>query len=164
MIFEGSFEVNAPRQHVWDFLLDVESVAKCVPGVEQVDQESESEYALLVKQKVAFLKVSVNLKASITNAAPPIRIESLFQGKDAKLGTSIKQTNTMELLELGPSRTEVRYKSDVSFLGKLGTLGRPIIKAKANQIMNEFGKAVQSSVEGTHVSDEAVGGAAHEAL
>lgn len=164
MIFEGSFEVNAPRQLVWDFLLDVERVAKCVPGLEQVEQESETEYRLLVTQKVAFLKVSLNLKALITESAPPVRIESLFQGTDGKIGASVKQKNTMELLELAPSQTEVRYMSDVSFLGKLGTLGRPIIKAKANQIMSEFAEAVRSHVEGRHGTDEAFPGGAHEAL
>jgi carbon monoxide dehydrogenase subunit G len=164
MIFEGTFEVNAPGQDVWDFLLDVERVAKCVPGLERLEQKSETEYTLLVTQKVAFLKVSLNLKALITDADPPVRIESRFQGTDGQLGTSIKQHNTVELVELGPWRTEVRYRSELSFLGKLGTLGLPIIKAKANQIMNEFAKAVRSSVEGVHVNDEAVAGDTHEAL
>lgn len=164
MIFEGSFEVNAPRQQVWDFLLDVERVAKCVPGMEHCEKRSENEYALVVKQKVAFLKVSINLKAVITEAVPPNRVESVFQGSDGKIGTSVKQKNVMELQELSPTRTEVSYRSDVSFLGKLGTLGRPIIKAKANKIMNEFGKAVQSNVEKTYTAEYDAAGGANEAL
>ena len=164
MIIEGSFEIYAPRGQVWAFLLDVGSVAECVPGVEKVEQVSEVEYALLVKQKVAFLAVSLNIKAIITEAAPPVRIESLFQGTDGKVGTTIKQKNSLELVELSPSRTEVRYKSDISFLGKLGTLGRPIIKAKANQIMDEFGKAIRARVEKMYACDEAVAGDTHEAV
>jgi uncharacterized protein len=154
MIFEGVFQVSAPRQQVWDFLLDIKRVSECVPGAEDVREESDGQYSLVVKSKVAFLTASVKLRVSILEADPPSILKSVFQGADSRLGSTMKQSNIMELVELGPATTEVRYRSDVSFMGKLGTLGRPLIQAKANQLMKEFSLTVRSRIESSTSNDE----------
>ena len=135
MLIEGKFLVNASRQEVWDFLFDTERMAKCVPGVEEV------------KAKIGFLSATFHLKITILEVKPPDRLLSLFEGKDNIIGSTLKQTNTVELLSISPSETEIRYKSDVTLLGKLGTLGRTVIRGKATQMMKEFSEAVRKEIE-----------------
>jgi carbon monoxide dehydrogenase subunit G len=147
MLIEGKFLVNAPRQEVWDFLFDTERMAKCVPGVEEVKAELDRSYSAKVKAKIGFLSATFHLKITILEVKPPDRLLSLFEGKDNIIGSTLKQTNTVELLSISPSETEIRYKSDVTLLGKLGTLGRTVIRGKATQMMKEFSEAVRKEIE-----------------
>jgi carbon monoxide dehydrogenase subunit G len=147
MFIEGNFLVHASRQEVWDFLFDIERMAKCVPGVEEVKAESDRSYSAKVKAKIGFLSATFHLKITILEVEPPDRLLSLFEGKDNIIGSTLKQTNTVELLSISPSETEIRYKSDVTLLGKLGTLGRTVIRGKATQMMKEFSEAVRKEIE-----------------
>ena len=51
------------------------------------------------------------------------------------------------LEEVAKSRTKVNFKASVTVFGKLGTLGYPFIKKKANSVIEEFGQRVKSEIE-----------------
>ena len=55
----------------------------------------------------------------------------------------------MELIDVSATRTEVRYKSEVTLMGKLATLGRSVIKGKAKQMMKEFSQKLKTEIEKT---------------
>lgn len=149
MTFEGELHVEAPAQEVWDFLLDLEKVAGCVPGLQEARKDEEGCYRLVVKTKVGFITATVNLRGRILESHPPKMVRSEFRGMDKKLGSSLTQVNTLELVELGPSKTGVRYSSDVAFLGTLAMLGRRLMKAKASEIIEEFNGALKARIEAT---------------
>lgn len=151
MILEGNFSINAPRQDVWDFLWDIEKMTGCVPGVEKVQAESDDSYSVLVKTKVGFLSATFNLSVKILEAEPPARLVSVFEGKDSKIASRVKQMNTMELVVLSPSKTEMRYRSDITLMGKLATLGRSVIKGKARQLMKKFSENIKKEIEKSNV-------------
>ncbi|MFQ5918382.1 MAG: CoxG family protein [Candidatus Binatia bacterium] len=153
MIFEDKFSINAPRQDVWDFLWDTEKMTKCVPGVENVKAESDSIYSFLVKTKVGFLSANFNVRATILESEAPVRLVSIFEGKDSKIASRVKQRNSMELVEISPWETEMRYKSDLTLTGKLATLGRMVVRAKAKQLMKEFSETVKKEIEKSVVVD-----------
>ena len=37
MLFSGTEEIAAPRQKVWDFLMDPNQVGSCGPGVQSIE-------------------------------------------------------------------------------------------------------------------------------
>lgn len=152
MIFEDKFRISAPRQEVWDLLWDTEKMTKCVPGVENVKAESETTYFFTVKSKVGILSASFNAKLTVLESEPPVRLVSIIEGKDSKIASRVKQRNTMELVEISPSETEMRYKSEVTLTGKLATLGRMVIRGKAKQLMKEFSETVKKEIENSVVA------------
>ena len=147
MIFEDHFLIEASRPAVWAYIWDPEKMSRCVPGVEQVVAESDSTYSVRVKTKVGFLSATFNLGVKIMEAEAPVRLISVFEGKDSKIASRLKQVNTMELVDLSPTRTEMRYKSEVTLMGKLATLGRSVIKGKAKQLMKEFSQKLKAEIE-----------------
>lgn len=149
MTFRGELRVEAPAQEVWDFLLDLEKVAGCVPGLQEAFRGRDGEYRLVVKTKVGFVSVTVNLHGRILEAHPPRMVRSEFKGADSRFGGGLTQVNTLELVELGPSKTEVRYSTDVAFLGALGKLGGRMMKAKASELITEFNGALKARIEAT---------------
>ena len=57
MEFDNSFTVNAPLQVVWDFLLNVQEVAPCMPGAELTEVVSDTEYKGTVKIKLGAVQM-----------------------------------------------------------------------------------------------------------
>ena len=149
MIFEDHFLIEASRPAVWAFIWDSEKMSRCVPGVEQVVVESDATYSVRVKTKVGFLSATFNLGVKIMEAEEPVRLISVFEGKDSKIASRLKQVNTMELVDVSPTQTEMRYKSEVTLMGKLATLGRSVVKGKAKQMMKEFSQKLKMEIEKT---------------
>jgi len=149
MIFEDHFLIEAPRPAVWAYIWDPEKMSRCVPGVEQVVAESDTSYSVRVKTKVGFLSATFNLGVKIMEAEEPVRLISVFEGKDSKIASRLKQVNTMELVDVSPTQTEMRYKSEVTLMGKLATLGRSVVKGKAKQMMKEFSQELKAEIEKT---------------
>jgi carbon monoxide dehydrogenase subunit G len=149
MIFEDHFLIEAPRPAVWAYIWDPEKMSRCVPGVEQVVAESDDSYLVRVKTRVGFLSATFNLAVKIMEAEEPVRLMSVFEGKDSKIASRLKQVNTMELVDVSPTRTEIRYKTEVTLMGKLATLGRSVIKGKAKQMMKEFSQKLKAEIEKT---------------
>jgi len=147
MIFEDHFLIEAPRPAVWAYIWDPEKISRCVPGVEQVVAESDDSYLVRVKTRVGFLSATFNLAVKIMEAEEPVRLMSVFEGKDSKIASRLKQVNTMELVDVSPTRTEIRYKTEVTLMGKLATLGRSVIKGKAKQMMKEFSQKLKAEIE-----------------
>lgn len=138
MEFNETFSVKAPIQTVWDFLWNPQQMLECVPGCEDVEQVDADNFKVKLKVKVGFMSASFNAKLSVTEKNPPHSFTSVGAGEDAKLGSMVKQTNTVTLTELSPNETEVNLKSEVSMFGKLGTIGYSVIKGKAAKLTQEF--------------------------
>jgi len=147
MTFQGELHVEAPAQEVWNFLLDLEKLSGCVPGLQEAYKERDGEYRLVVKTRVGFLTATVDLRGRILESHPPRMVRTEFKGADSRLGSSLTQINTLELVELGPRKTQVRYSTDVAFLGALGKLGGRMVKAKASEIIKQFNGTLKARIE-----------------
>jgi aerobic carbon-monoxide dehydrogenase small subunit len=86
-LFEEEFTVNASSETVWDFLLDPQRVAPCLPGCERLEVEDATTYRVRLSVKVGFLTTIQDLRVTITEAERPCRLVSLGRGEDRKLGS-----------------------------------------------------------------------------
>ena len=64
MEMTGEYKIPAPREKVWDALNDPEILAKCIPGCQELNKESETELSATVKSKVG--PVSATFKGKVT--------------------------------------------------------------------------------------------------
>ena len=53
---------------------------------------------------------------------------------------------TMDPLEGASQETELVIASDISFLGKLGELGQPVIRKKADSVLQEFARNLRKEL------------------
>src|SRR5204863_21637 len=81
------FTVSAAPEAVWDFLLDPQRVAPCLPGCESVEIEDATTYRVRLTVKVGFLSTTQNLKVEIVESERPRHLVSLARGEDRKLAS-----------------------------------------------------------------------------
>jgi carbon monoxide dehydrogenase subunit G len=119
--------------------MDVPKVARSLPGVETVTQIDETTYQGILKVRVG--PISLNLQGKIfleqrdrQNWRAALRAEA----SDRMAAGAVKGKTSMVLKEISPKETELLVETDVSILGKIGEFGQPIIRKKADQMLQEF--------------------------
>ena len=146
MKFQGNLSIARPVEKVWEFLWNIEKLTSCIPGCESVKTIKDREqYELTVKDSVGPITVHFELLAEVKKLEPLKRIEIALEGKDFKAG-GVRQTMTLVLTAKG-SDSEIDFETDVNVFGRLGTLGYPFVKKKAETVINEFSQNVKSAIE-----------------
>ncbi len=146
MKFQGNLSIARPVEKVWEFLWNIEKLTSCIPGCESVRTIKDREqYELTVKDSVGPITVHFELLAEVKKLEPLKRIEIALEGKDFKAG-GVRQTMTLVLTAKG-SESEIAFETDVNVFGRLGTLGYPFVKKKAETVINEFSENVKSAIE-----------------
>ncbi|HLN86753.1 MAG TPA: SRPBCC domain-containing protein [Candidatus Limnocylindrales bacterium] len=149
MKFQGNLFIARPVEKVWEFLWDIEKLAGCIPGCEGVKTIKDREkYELKVKDSVGPITVHLDLLADIKKLEPLKSIEIAMEGKDFKAG-GVRQTMGLALTPKG-NETEIAFETDVNVFGRLGTLGYPFVKKKAESVIKEFGEKIKDAIEADH--------------
>jgi carbon monoxide dehydrogenase subunit G len=139
MKFSQRAVIPAARDQLWDFLMDVPKVAQSLPGVESVTQIDDTTYQGALKVRVG--PISLNLQGKIIleeRDKERWRAALRAEANDRMAAGAVKGKTTMELKELGPKETELAVETDVNILGKIGEFGQPIIRKKADQMLQQF--------------------------
>ena len=148
MIIEGVFTLKASIDRLFETLLKPETIMTCLPGAEAVNLIDDSTYECVVKQKVGPISAKLKFINKLTKVERPAHIEIEGAGEDVtKLG-HFKQKSVVDLKEVHPGEVEIRYRTDVSIVGKLAMFGDRIMRAKAKQVEEEFTRALQEKLKG----------------
>lgn len=150
MKFTQRAVIPVDREPLWDFLMDVPKVAKSLPGVETVNQIDDTTYQGSLKVRVG--PISLNLQGKIileTCDRDNWRAALRAEANDRMAAGAVKGKTTMELKEVGPKQTELVVETDVSILGKIGEFGQPIIRKKADTMLQEFVQNIKKQLTGS---------------
>ncbi len=144
---QETFQIRAPIDLVWRFLLDPQQVAPCMPGAELDEIVDARTFHGNVKIKVGAIttryKGKVHL-AVVDEAAR--RIEMTAEGRETGGGTA-KGTMVAVMRTLADGGTEVVSTASVDLTGKIMQVGRGMIQGVSHQLFLQFVGAVQSHLE-----------------
>ena len=146
-LFEEEFSVSAAPDVVWDFLLDPQRIAPCLPGCESLEVEDAKTYRVRLTVKVGFLSTTQSLKVEIVESDRPRHLVSVARGEDRKLASQVEVRNMLDLTPAAAAGTVVRYRSEVRVLGRLGSVGDAVMKVKAKQLAGDFAANVRAALE-----------------
>ena len=141
MKLEQHLRVPGNRAQVWDLLMDMARVGRCFPGVEQVTMVDQDNYRGTVRFRVG--PATLNFSGSILvleRDRDRWHASMRLDGADRRVGASVRAAMVMDLVEAASQETELVIASDISFLGKLGELGQPVIRKKADSVIQEFAR------------------------
>lgn len=149
MRFEHQAVIPAPKEKVWAFLMDVPKVAKCVPGVEGVESLGGDRYRGSMRVSVGPIKLTIRGDAEIVEKDEAAGKASMqANGVDQKNSGAVKAVMTMTVQESrnGASSSELHMTTDAQVMGRLGEFGQPIIRKKADQMMNQFAQNLSQQI------------------
>ncbi len=151
MLIEGKFRLEAPIQEIWDFLLNAEILASCIPGCEKVEVIDDKTYSSVVKQKVGPISVTFKFTTTLTEIDEPTHLKAVGKGSAMhNLGNFTQQTD-VNLRRISEGEVELSYRSNVSVVGRLATFGERVMRAKAKEVGDEFSRALEAKLISMHL-------------
>jgi carbon monoxide dehydrogenase subunit G len=144
--FDHEIVVEAPKSKVREFLDDVPRAAKCVPGLEEITPAGDDTYDGRVRVKIGPLGFNIAGRAQLLKDDDPDSWRLQGEGRDGRAGSGVKAALQANLSELAPARTQVKVSADVQFSGRLSELGQPLIKRKADAMLQDFAKNLQRAL------------------
>ncbi|MCH8022100.1 carbon monoxide dehydrogenase subunit G [candidate division KSB1 bacterium] len=84
MKLEGNYAFKAPRQVIWELLLDPQVIAKIIPGCDELKAVGEDEYESKLTIGIAAVKGVYTSKISLSDKNPPESFRIKMQGKGAR--------------------------------------------------------------------------------
>ena len=147
MELKGQVNIQAPREAVWEFLLDAESVSECVPGLESLNVLVPGE-KFQAKAQIGLGTVKVKFEAEVEwyDLDPPNRAK--MRGKGTAPGSAGDATAEMNL-EQGPDgSTELIWVADVNVAGTIASLASRMMKSVSKKLAKNFFDCVKEHVEG----------------
>ena len=147
MKLTGELSVRAPRAKVFDALKDARFFASCVDGVRELTEIDATHYAAVFETKIAYMTFKFAVTVEMTRAEPPDLIEGKVEGRPMGLVGRLTATATTRLSEDGGA-TKIAYEIDSALTGKLGSMGQPVLKAKAKEMEKQFAARLKARFEG----------------
>jgi carbon monoxide dehydrogenase subunit G len=138
MKFEQTIDLpGASPERVWAFVMDVPSMAKCIPGCDGVEDLGNNRYKAIVKLKVGPIGLTLASEISIVEKDETNRTAALLvEAADKRVGGAVKATMSMKLTPEGDG-TKLEVSTDANVMGRIGDFGQPIIRKKADQTLQE---------------------------
>ena len=149
---EQRFEVNAPVERVWQYLIDPKRVVHCLPGAELLEQQDDQTFLGAIKVKVGPLSMSYKGKAKFTEINEETH-QVRMVGDAREVGGS-GSTKVSMLSTVSPSAnggSEVLVSADIDLVGKVVQFGRGMIEEVSRQMFRQFSTCVKQQLE---VADE----------
>ncbi|HEY7494528.1 MAG TPA: SRPBCC domain-containing protein [Candidatus Tectomicrobia bacterium] len=148
MNFMQTCTINASREAVWDFLMNMDNVAHCLDGVQAFTPLDPDTYEGTLRVKVG--PVALSFQGTVRVEA---RDREQWRGvvraeaKDRRVGGGVRAHLQMHLEEKGPTATEMHVALEAHVLGKIGEFGQPLIRKKTETMLEDFATQVSQRLQ-----------------
>ena len=144
MNVSGEFTVNAPRQQVFEALREASSFVRFVDGVSNLKEIDPTHYEATFETRVAYMKFRFAVTVEVTRMEAPSEIEAKIEGTPLGMVGRLTATATTRLAE-ADGQTIISYSIDATLTGKLGSMGQPVLKAKAKEMEKQFAQRLAAA-------------------
>ena len=142
--FEGTFEVKAPRDKVWDFVIDPNKIGKCLPDLKSLQVEADNRFTAVARVGIGFMKGDFKFQLAIVEQNPPSHAR--LKGTGSGVGSSVNMDTSIDLVDIDAG-TKLMYKADVQIGGTLASVGQRVIGGTIEKTIGEVFTCVKRQAE-----------------
>ncbi len=136
MTMSGEYQLAVPREIVWGKLNDAETLKACIPGCEQLDKVSDTEFQAVAVTKIGPVKAKFKGKVTLSDLDPPNGYKISGEGDGGVAGFA-KGGATVTLLPKDGG-TLLSYAVEAHIGGKLAQLGQRLVNGAAKKVADDF--------------------------
>jgi carbon monoxide dehydrogenase subunit G len=144
MNFEGTYDVKAPREKVWAFVIDPNKIGRCMPDLKNLEVVEEDRFNAIVRVGIGFIKGDFKFRLEIAEKQPPSHAH--LKGTGSGSSSSVDMDTTIDLTEI-PGGTRLAYKADVKVGGMMAGLGQRMMGGATEKTLNDVFACVRRELE-----------------
>jgi carbon monoxide dehydrogenase subunit G len=134
--FSGAPEITAPRDLVWERLMDPHFVARSAPGVERVEIVHECYFKVISGFGIGAMKLRFTLDVELSEVIPPSGLSMRTRGKAP--GSAVDVRATLQLEEIDEGRTRLTWYADTEVSGTVASVGARLLEGTARKLTEQF--------------------------
>jgi carbon monoxide dehydrogenase subunit G len=145
MTMTGEVQLPATRDVVWQKLNDAEVLKTCIPGCEELNKDSDTEFRAVAVTKIGPVKARFKGRVQLTDLDPPNGYRISGEGDGGVAGFA-KGGATVNLTDKDGG-TLLTYNVEAQIGGKLAQLGQRLVNGAAKKVADEFFRNFAGQVE-----------------
>ncbi len=145
MDFAGTLSIAAPRQAVWDFLMDFEGLGSCGPGVESVDLLGDGRARVHARLGLGFITARFDVDLEAGTVEPPDH--ATIHGRGEAPGSQVEGRAEMRLSGPPEGPTEMAWSAEVELYGSLAGVAARLVESAAGRMIDEAFDCVRARLE-----------------
>jgi carbon monoxide dehydrogenase subunit G len=140
MDVSGSHTFAAPRERVWDLLLDPDALRAALPGCKEFRQTGDDAYEAVMSVGVGAIKGTYNARIQVRDKESPEHYRLVVEGTGRP--GFVKGDGLIELEEKGET-TVVSFRGEAQVGGMVAGVGQRLLSATAQLVIGQFFKAME---------------------
>jgi carbon monoxide dehydrogenase subunit G len=155
VLIENEFTSQAPVDHLWAYLLDVERVAPCMPGAELTETIDDRNWKGKVLMKLGPVSLSFAGSVSMDERDDAgHRVVLHAKGMEQK-GKGAANAVVTSWLEPGDGVTTVKMQADITLTGAVAQLSRGLLPDISKKLTQQFADCLQASMATSEATEAA---------
>ena len=134
MHLEGSFETPASRKVAYDFLLNPNDIAPCLPDLQSVEVLGPDRFRAKVKVGIGLVSGNMDFEFRVVDKVPPSSAKLVGSGRG--VGSSVEIQTGFKLDEAG-SGCKVGWVADVTMGGIIAGLGSRMLDSTSSKMVEQ---------------------------
>jgi uncharacterized protein len=148
MKMQQEFKVTEPVGAVWKFFDEPESVAGCMPGVEQVTVLDQDNVQVRATQSLGPMTATFEAKVTVLERVTEELIRFRATGKSVRGAVGNLRTENTVRLRAVADGTSVLVDGDLVLAGALGSVGQKVVSRQAAKVTAQFAANLQRALNG----------------
>lgn len=145
MHFEGTVQINAPRDRVWAFVIDPNQVGQCGPGVESIEVIDDSHFKATAKVGVGFISARFVVNLGFVDLDAPNAATIKAHGQAP--GSAVDADARMQLSDADGGGTTMDWSAEVNIAGTIASVGARLIEGTANKMIGQTFDCMRMKLE-----------------
>ena len=135
MKLSGSYQINLPKEKVWEALNDPEILKQAIPGCEEFTKNSETEFTAKATNKIGPFNASFTGDVELKDLNPPNSYKITGSG-NSPVGFASGEASVK--LEDENGGTKLIYEVEANVGGKIAQVGARLIDMTAKKMADIF--------------------------
>jgi carbon monoxide dehydrogenase subunit G len=134
--FSGSPAIAAPRERVWERLMDPHFVAQSAPGVESVEAVDPTHFKVISGFGIGSIRVRFTMD---------VELFDIDAGKSAKMrvrgkapGSAIDVVSKLQVDDAGSGGTQLNWSATSEVSGTVANVGARLMEGTARKLTEQF--------------------------
>ena len=144
MRIEGTQELNASRERVYQSLIDPAVLQRCIPGCERLESTGDNSYSARLRAGVGSIKGVFDGNVRLEDMQPPFRYRMIVEGKGQP--GFLKGSGEISL-EQRDGRTVISFSGEVQVGGTIAGVGQRMIQGAAKMMATQFFTAIEAEAK-----------------
>ncbi len=144
MDFSGTFIVKAPKEKVFQLVLDPNQISQCMPDLQKLEVKSPDDFIAIVKAGVSFIRGDFNLHFTVVERNAPTHAKLAAHGTG--IGSTIDMETWMDFSDVEGGGTEMKWRADAKVGGRIASVGQRLISGQAEKIIKQLFTCLESKL------------------